>query len=849
MFRWKYFYFILCIHSTIAVLHINLYYTDEVIGNYNILPRSCLYISPQSSTEEHYETIQFCLSQLTSSYQIVKQQTVLKWTFDELAKQNITSEQLYFWSAPIDLIERYQFYLNQLSNGNDEYYNCTLPQFGPQCQYVSIHDILSYPSFDKSLEDYYENVDNEIFSLTCYTHLKCNRTASFLCLDWREICDGEIDCLDDGIDEDRCWELEINECEENEFRRRNGLCIPKSFINSMGPSWIDWSDVPTSRVLNMIGVCYSSSWPSFSCEDSSIVNYEQLHFRDTKQNDLSMQLKYSIKDPSISDNCLLAFQCLLEVLSEECLGNIQNFCPQIVYFPYAPVVFTDIYFIYKIENLTNWLSMSAPPFYICYNQSLYDPYFNDYSSTIINNMKCIDSESQILKNYSTKKKHEYIIDNLRSILRKYHLNFNYTSYICNRSNMYQCMNSIKCISTYRLMDDNLDCPYGDDENANITSTIEYLHRSHFNCHNGIYIFRSLIQDSICQCGYSPDLLWCPDEDYHITFLKTNIVFQHICDGFIDMIPILVDDRIESDETECQQWQCNNIYTHCNGILNCPNGIDEAYCNRSNSFGCLTEWHQCVSQSTNELFCLPIEQLGDGIIDCLGATDEINLCMETSQRTSTGGYVIVGFYCTNFSLPTCIYPSRLCNGYNECDNNDDERFCTNLKSKQFLRYFKPPSRLWNVIEFQLHETTIESNVENSLISGSSLTRQPTVQTRLRYCHRGLDIDLWLDKQNNLSTNACFCPPSYYGDQCQYQSQRVSLTIKFQALAGSWQIPFAIVISLIDDTDQRLIHSYEQITYLSSRDCNRRFYKYLVYSTQPTHVVKIAVILVIIKKVDN
>ena len=37
------------------------------------------------------------------------------------------------------------------------------------------------------------------------------------------------------------------------------------------------------------------------------------------------------------------------------------------------------------------------------------------------------------------------------------------------------------------------------------------------------------------------------------------------------------DKIETDETECEQWECNNIYTHCDEIWNCPNGEDEIGC--------------------------------------------------------------------------------------------------------------------------------------------------------------------------------------------------------------------------------------------------------------------------------
>ena len=66
-------------------------------------------------------------------------------------------------------------------------------------------------------------------NFTCYTHLKCNRGPFPSCLDWTEICDGKIDCLDGGFDEEHCWQLEINECKDNEYRCKNGQCIPKSF--------------------------------------------------------------------------------------------------------------------------------------------------------------------------------------------------------------------------------------------------------------------------------------------------------------------------------------------------------------------------------------------------------------------------------------------------------------------------------------------------------------------------------------------------------------------------------------------------------------------------------------------
>ena len=58
---------------------------------------------------------------------------------------------------------------------------------------------------------------------------------------------------------------------------------------------------------------------------------------------------------------------------------------------------------------------------------------------------------------------------LHSQLLKYQMIFAYNSTICDRSNMYQCENSSKCISIHRLMDSIDDCPYLDDENFSETN--------------------------------------------------------------------------------------------------------------------------------------------------------------------------------------------------------------------------------------------------------------------------------------------------------------------------------------------------------------------------------------------
>ena len=67
------------------------------------------------------QIISYCMSEWPSKFKIKENNLDQKLTFSQLSKQKITSEQLYHWSAPIDLIEQYQFYLNQLSKSEKKH--------------------------------------------------------------------------------------------------------------------------------------------------------------------------------------------------------------------------------------------------------------------------------------------------------------------------------------------------------------------------------------------------------------------------------------------------------------------------------------------------------------------------------------------------------------------------------------------------------------------------------------------------------------------------------------------------------------------------------------------------------
>ncbi len=134
---------------------------------------------------------------------------------------------------------------------------------------------------------------------------------------------------------------------------------------------------------------------------------------------------------------------------------------------------------------------------------------------------------------------------------------------------------------------------------------------------------------------------------------------------------MINGQNQTDETECDHWECDNKYTHCDRIWNCPNGKDEIYCPSNSPSNCSLNEHLCVSPKTNQFICLPIEKTNDGQIDCLGAYDEPQICrMKSSNYKTTNN-----FHCRNQTNSLCIGAEGLCDNHNDCEHEDDEQFCT------------------------------------------------------------------------------------------------------------------------------------------------------------------------------
>ncbi|CAF4173783.1 unnamed protein product, partial [Adineta steineri] len=874
MFHMKYIFYLIFVHWIVAIPQINLYFTNQVSESENYdeigIRYNCIRLASNLDQDDLTRQISsYCMSESSLKFHIENDNSFQTFSFADLAKMNITSEDLYFWSTPIDITEEYQFYLqsNDSSLAKKIFYNCTLPRFGSMCQYEFCYYHENYSSLYEMIFSYYVDYLYDPTNLTCYTHLKCNRGYSPACLDWTEICDGKVDCLDGEYDEEHCWELEFNECKPNEYQCDNGLCVPNEFVEDdpMNFDCIDGSDeqLQTDYVSSEV---YTIE-PTFGYEDLMCKQISLTSSCLISRRLILMYSLFSIKDNNVSNECWSAYKCYFairtaehpyitfNVINQECIPIIKDECPDMLYVPNIPVFFGHIYTAYKKNELSHPLRIEPP--YLCSNKSFYDDSLSLVLETVLNNTMCFKvsrfTSWQTAGTPDFVQRFERSMNDIFRQIRQIHSITNFPLHRCNQSHLYQCRNSSKCILFRRLINGVTDCPYNDDENISEDTNPQLfaqVKHKYYKCHvTNKSIPQMALFNNDCDCE-SDEYDFCEDLDDYGNFTRRTISFQTICDGFQELYPIMIDGKNQTDETECEQWECDNMYTQCDKIWNCLDGKDEMNCDYSLPplINCSSDYRMCVTLDTYKLTCLPINKTNDGIPDCLGRTDERASC-----RTPYGNSDAV-FYCQGEDNPVCLYSKDLCDGYVDCLDDDDEQFCQKNRSfemdssicedeyisfgsdaEKFLcditkEYKKEEIKYFTIDGFnQSSENEVNENQQIDVIH-TDLLDDPR-------CHRGLDLRVWLNKSSNPNfTSTCLCPPTYYGNQCQYQNQRLSLSVRFYDSVQSIQTLFAILIMLIDNTNQRMIHSYEQFTYLPKRDCKVKFNIYLVYSTRPKDMNK-------------
>ena len=874
-----------------APYQLNLHLTQWSINNNGddfVLQHDCLFVSHWKNEDDIHEMTPYCLSEWPSKWNIQQNTLDQKYSFAQLFAHNITSEHLYLWSAPLDIVENYQLYLNQLLIFNEtsleemEFLNCTGQSFGPKCQYS--FDLNNSSSSSSSLseminEHYLRDPEKQLGS-TCYVHLECDLGSSSLCIQWHDICDGVVRCIN-GTDEEHCWQLEINECNENEFRCQNGQCIPRSFFGNNNKTYecLDGTDELIIRarydIQDIIGPPYKLE--GMFCgktyqhrrEARIECQYECLDFEESTN--ASKDWLFFVNEPkTLSSDCWSALSWYLKIIkpfyhsncTNICQGNscreiIDRECPEMFFLPNAPIAFGHIYFAYTKAYLINRTQMSNVPEYICYNEQLCGGFHTNKTSILFNNTICRrpkDFSAGSPTNFNGGNSLCSQIDWVRTYLSNCNTVPSVPSIICDNATMYQCVNSSKCIPQIRLRDTIFDCDHKDDEELLTLPTkrdcpIKSSQLS-INCMKGSKcVSRKVFADGRCNCR--PVMYGgCEDELFPDTHPALHISFPHICNHILQFGPILIDGKEQSDESECEQWPCHNVYTHCNGILDCSDGIDELDCHPPLLINCSSRSFVCLSHLTTDYTCLSAEKINDGNIDCIGAVDEAERCQKFPAKSYFGR-----FFCDSSTGPICILHSMLCDTYHACLNDIDETFCGQLKNPNIFMVNgicdnEDASTRSDIEEFlcnQFKQFTGEKAVYFSLgritkadrpeiihtskMASISVSKNEMISLDQHHCHSDPSTRVWLNKDTKNMTMSCLCPPSHYGNRCQYQNERVSLTIQFRAFSDSWQTPFIIIVSLIDDTDQRTIHSHQQLTYIPVPNCKTKYNIELLYATRP------------------
>ena len=151
-----------------------------------------------------------------------------KWLFMDLLANNTSPHDILKWSSSIEMVDNYaHFFYNRLADVPQDDFLCRCTQrgsFGMYCEYELLFGIGTIPDlFNIQFELKKDIAENQRWAtILCYETLSCH--FGTLCLDWRNVCDGQQQCMD-GLDEENCDKLEFNECEEDEYRCSNGMCI------------------------------------------------------------------------------------------------------------------------------------------------------------------------------------------------------------------------------------------------------------------------------------------------------------------------------------------------------------------------------------------------------------------------------------------------------------------------------------------------------------------------------------------------------------------------------------------------------------------------------------------------
>uniref|UniRef100_W5N103 Low-density lipoprotein receptor-related protein 2 n=1 Tax=Lepisosteus oculatus TaxID=7918 RepID=W5N103_LEPOC len=235
----------------------------------------------------------------------------------------------------------------------------------------------------------------------------------------------------------------------------------------------------------------------------------------------------------------------------------------------------------------------------------------------------------------------------------------------------------KCIPSYWVCDNVIDCQDGSDEPPSCEDITRTCHSDQFTCVNGNCVPESLVCDGNNDCGdvsdeapelqcelrtCSPDQFSCPPAS---SPGPRCVPQAWVCDGDRDCADAA--DELQNcpnrtchmNEFRCANGLCILMGFHCDRVNDCGDGSDERGCKYP---PCTAQQFTCQNGA-----CISTSYVCDGEYDCLDHSDELDSLCRSPQPTCAPGQ----FQCRSGE---CIDINKVCNRERDCPDDSDEKGC-------------------------------------------------------------------------------------------------------------------------------------------------------------------------------